>query len=103
MSNIDRLREITDVKIGCADNDMHSYSDNLNCCGVDLMPEAFSNWLKYNTMYIEITGDRDVWYPKCNVSSYVNGSMRIKGFRFKDYVDKHYSDQYGNPRQRRLF
>lgn len=102
--NIETIKRSTNVKIGCGDNDIHILSDCLNCCGVDMMPKAFSNWLKYNSMYLKMTGDRSVWSPKKNCHGCLNGDCVIKGLnQMKQYVDRAYNKQYGNPNQLTLF
>ena len=98
--NIEYIKSITNVKIGCGDNDLHVLSDSLNCCGIDTMPKAFKNWLKYNSMYIKMTGDRTQWSPSANCNSCFNGDCVIKGFTtMRQYVDKAYAAQYGDPNQ----
>jgi DNA repair photolyase len=98
--NIEYIKSLTNVKIGCGDNDFHFLSDSLNCCGIDTMPPSFSNWLKYNTMYIKMTGDRTQWSPSSNCNECWNGSCVIKGFTtMKQYTDKAYIKQYGHPDQ----
>ena len=101
--NVDLLKSITDVKIGCGDNDLHIFSDSLNCCGIDTMPKAFNNWLKYNSMYIKMTGDRTQWYPKKNCNVCLNSVTQIKRYGIKEYVDKYYINFYGHPDQQTLF
>lgn len=96
IQNIKRIKAATKVKIGCGDNDFHDLSDSLNCCGVDLMPPAFSNWLKYNSMYIRMTGDKTQFYPKKNCSGSFMSKMVVKGFNYKDYTDAYYLQRYGN-------
>lgn len=85
--NIEILKSISHCPIGCGDNDLHEFSDSNNCCGVDTINENFNNWIKYNTMYINKTGDKSQWYPKCNCSSCFNSECRTNGWTFKDYVD----------------
>ena len=102
--NIKSIKSVTDVPIGCGDNEFHILSDSLNCCGVDLMPESFSNWMKYNSMYIKMTGDRDVWYPQNNCNGCFNSSCIINGYTtVKQYTDKAYVKQYGSDLQIALF
>ena len=86
-NNIKELQYISKCPIGVGDNDLHYLSQSLNCCGVDTMPNAFQNYLKYNSMYIGITNDNTQWFPKCNCSSCFNSDCRKQGFTFKDYVD----------------
>jgi DNA repair photolyase len=94
-----------DVKFGCGDNDLHQYSDSLNCCGVDLMPPAFSNWLKYNSMYIKMTGDRSQWIPKCSINGlFLDKDLKyIKKWGYKEFVDNYYNTIYEDDRQLSLF
>lgn len=102
--NIERIKAATKVKIGCGDNDLHILSDSLNCCGIDTMTEAFANWLKYNSMYIKMTGDRSQWSPQKNCNSCFNGACVKKGFStMKQYVDRYYIEHYGNDEQLTLF
>ncbi len=85
--NIERLKEISKCPIGCGDNDLHEFSDSMNCCGIDTIGENFNNWIKYNSMYINKTGNKNNWCPKCNCSSCINNEGRVKGWYFNDYVD----------------
>lgn len=89
--NILKLKEISKCPIGCGDNDLHELSDSNNCCGVDTINENFNEWIKYNSMYINKTGDKNQWYPKCNCSGCFNSECQIKGYSFKDYVDDYMS------------
>lgn len=85
--NIELLKSISNCPIGCGDNDLHELSDSNNCCGIDTINENFSNWIKYNAMYIKQTNNTEVWFPKCNCSSCINNEGRINGYCFKDYVN----------------
>ena len=88
--NIEELKLIAKIPIGCADNEIHEYSDVLNCCGLDIAPPSFGNWLKYNTQYIQMTNDRSQWTPQCKIaSSNVSHQTwtKCKGCSFKEYVD----------------
>lgn len=87
--NIKLLKSISKCPIGCGDNDLHEMSDTNNCCGVDTIGDSFNGWIKYNSMYINKTNDRTVWYPKSNCSSCFNSECRIAGYCFKDYVDEY--------------
>lgn len=104
LANIARIKEAAQgVKVGCGDNDLHILSDSKNCCGIDTMPKAFKNWLKYNSMYIKMTGDRSQWSPSANCNECWNGDCVIKGFTtMKQYVDKAYNKQYGHEDQMTL-
>lgn len=104
IKNIERIKQATKVKIGCGDNDLHIMSDSLNCCGIDTMPEAFKNWFKYNSMYIKMTGDRNVWYPKNNCNQCFYSHCVKKGFKtMKQYTDRYYLEHYGDDNQLSLF
>lgn len=104
IANIQRIKDITNVKIGCGDNDLHTMSDSLNCCGIDTMTESFKNWFKYNSMYIKMTGDRSQWSPKSNCNNCFNGACVKKGFStMKQYTDRYYNEQYGDDAQLLLF
>ena len=86
--NVEALKLISSCPIGCGDNDLHELSDSYNCCGIDTIGGGqFDNWLKYNSMYINMTNDKSQWTPQCNCSSCFNSDCRKKGFGFKDYVD----------------
>lgn len=101
--NIEIIKSSTKKPIGCGDNDLHQMSDSLNCCGIDLMPKAFSNWLKYNTMYIKKTGDRSQWSPKNNCNQCFNSHSIKEGFfTMKQYVDDYYVKEYGCEMQMKL-
>ena len=95
--NIELIKSETNVKIGCGDNDLHLLSDSLNCCGVDLMPEAFKNWWKCNSMYIMMTGDWDTWCPRNSVTHSLFSTSRIPGETspipyVKRYCDRMYNE-----------
>lgn len=93
--NIELIKSITNVKVGCGDNELHTLSDSLNCCGVDTMPPAFENWLKYNSMYIQMTGDRDVWYPTNSCNNSIFSKQRIPGITsVVPYVERHIKKMY---------
>lgn len=102
--NIQKIKNATNVKIGCGDNAFHIMSDSFNCCGVDTMPTAFNNWMKYNTMYIKMTGDRNVWFPKRTCNGVFNSKLLTKGLHFvNEYVEEIYPRIYGDDRQQILF
>lgn len=104
LKNIELIKKHTKVKIGCGDNNLHTMSDSLNCCGIDLMPPAFSNWLKYNSMYIKMTGDRTQWRPQNSCTQCLNGDCVIKGMtKVEDYVERYYTKTYGDESQLELF
>lgn len=85
--NIEKLKQVSKCPIGCGDNDLHELSDSNNCCGIDTINDNFTNWLKYNAMYINMTNDTSQWFPKCNCSSCFNSDCRKQGYNYKDYVD----------------
>ena len=60
--NIEELKAISKCPIGCGDNDLHELSDSHNCCGIDTINENFNNWIKYNAMYINQTGNKEQWF-----------------------------------------
>lgn len=104
LKNIEQIKKATSVKIGCGDNDLHHMSDSLNCCGVDTMPEPFKNWMKYNAMYIKMTGDRTQWFPKQNCNQCLNGACVVPGLsRVDQYVERYYISAYGDDMQLNLF
>jgi hypothetical protein len=67
------------------------------------MPPAFKHWLKYNSMYIRSTGDRNVWYPKLDPNTSVADYRRIKKWTVKDYVERYIIETFGDPNQGQLF
>jgi hypothetical protein len=104
LHNIEFLKErFPGLKFGCGDNDLHQYSDSLNCCGIDTMPEAFSGWLKYNSMYIKMTGDRSQYVPSCKINGCFLSDQLKKGWGYKEYVDNYYNKIYGDDKQLDLF
>jgi len=96
--NINKIKSSTNIKIGCGDNEFHENSDCLNCCGIDLMPNSFKNWMKYNSQYIQMTGDKDVFIPRQPVTKDTIPSNTFKRFSkntsYKFYVDKYLEDVY---------
>ena len=62
-----------------------------------------SNWLKYNSMYIKMTGDKTQWYPTCKVHGCFMSKAQIKKFDYKNYVDDYYNNIYEDDRQLKLF
>lgn len=75
--NIEHLTTIANsygVKVGAADNDIHYMSQSRCCCGIDLVGEAFNNYLKFNTTYLS-TGESDlstIFIPKSNMRRHMN-------------------------------
>lgn len=73
LKNIQKIKAIAKCPVGCADNDLHRYSDSKCCCGVDCVGEAFDNYLKYNTCYFEVCAHNNIpvnkeelWVPQNN-------------------------------------
>lgn len=88
LDNIEQLLLHSPVPVGVGDNDLQWLSDTDNCCGLDLLGSAFDGWMRYNRMYIENTGDTEVWSPKSSVRDILNSKQRVDGLRtVKDYVD----------------
>lgn len=87
--NIDKIKAIAKVPVGCGDNDLHEFSDSCCCCGIDTINENFNNWLKYNSMNIKMTGEKNWWAPEGNVHGSFNGDCVRKGYNYKDYVDEY--------------
>lgn len=92
LQNINKLKEISKVPIGCADNDIHKYSDSRCCCGIDTINKNFDNWLKYNITYFE-TGNYDkesIWTPKNNCKKCMHGDYQVKDmYLLSEYVEKY--------------
>ena len=104
LDNVEYLRsKFKGVKFGCGDNDLHQFSDSLNCCGVDTMPPAFKNWLKYNSMYIKMTKDRSQWTPSQSCNGCFNSGSIVRGNTYSDYVEDYYMSLYGDDNQLSLF
>lgn len=95
LQNINKIKDITKTPVGCADNDLHRYSDSRCCCGVDTINNNFDNWLKYNTTYFE-TGDYnkdEIWTPKCSCKKCMHGDYQVKDmYLLTEYVDKYYAE-----------
>jgi DNA repair photolyase len=88
VANIERIKSISTVPVGVGDDGLHHMSDTLNCCGLDIMPEAFYNWHKYNTMYIGKTGDVGVYCSEKDCNRCFNPNRQKAGcVTMKDYVD----------------
>lgn len=102
IKNIETIKKTTKIKIGVGDNDLRLLSDTCNCCGVDCMPNSFSNWLKYNSMTIKMTGNRNTYIPYF-LNEDINAELLIPGFSNKDYVEKDYLKKYGCDNQLKLF
>ena len=97
LKNIEKIREVAYSPIGCADNDLHRYSDSRCCCGIDFVNENFQNYLKYNTCYF-YTGEEQgeevdkssIWIPQNSCRKCMNGDYRVEGLYFiNEYVDKY--------------
>lgn len=91
IKNIEYLKQFCKCPIGCGDNEIHELGDTLNCCGIDTINENFSNWLKYNSMYINKTNDKTQWFPKNRCSGCFNSECVKDGFLFNNYVDDYMS------------
>lgn len=89
LKNVQAIKEVCKCPVGCGDNDLHEESDSNCCCGVDTINQNFDNWLKYNSMNINMSGRTDYWYPKCNCHGSFNSGCIIKGADFKGYVDNY--------------
>lgn len=76
------------VKVGVGDNDLHYMSQSRCCCGIDLGPDTFKNYLKYNVTYMS-TGDieNDVFIPKMNPRKNINDQKYGLVIDCKQYVD----------------
>lgn len=91
VKNIEYLKRYSKKPIGCGDNDIHFMSDSRCCCGVDMMPESFSNYLKYNLTYF-CTGECEkdkIWIPKSDVKNIFNSdTQRSYGCKkFNEFTD----------------
>lgn len=92
--NIELLKSISRIPIGVGDDDLHHLSDTDNCCGLDLMPKAFENWHKYNTMYLNKKAhDVNVWYPKNDCNRCFNPLRQKSGcITMSDYMLRYKRD-----------
>lgn len=93
VENINYLKQFTTTPIGCGDNDIHYMSDSRCCCGVDMMPGAFKNYLKYNLTYF-CTGDcnkEELWCPQSSIKSIFNSdTQRSYGCeKFSEFTDEY--------------
>lgn len=82
------------VKVGVADNDLHYMSQSRCCCGVDLVGEAFSNYLKFNSCYLS-TGESNldnIFIPKSNVRRHMNIGAGKPTVYVEDVVKKYIKD-----------
>lgn len=96
MENIEKLKQYAHCPVGVGDNDLHFMSDSSCCCGIDTIGGAFSNYMKYNCTYFETNPNVDketLYIPQGNVGGSINGDQRIKGWKYKDYVDDYYQKQ----------
>lgn len=97
LKNIGKIREVVKTPLGCADNDLHRYSDNRCCCGVDLINENFSNYLKYNTCYFNTGAQQGIyvdkskiWIPQGSCRGCLNSDCVVEGmYKINEYVDKY--------------
>jgi DNA repair photolyase len=97
--NIMKLKEqFKNIIFGFGDNELHMYSDTLNCCGIDTINQNFKNWLSYNSMVIN-KGDTTGFIPenKILVFPYIEKT----GNCYKEYVDSYVKKyKYYKPDQR---
>lgn len=95
LGNINLLKQITKIPIGCADNDLHKHSMSRCCCGIDTVNKNFDNWLKYNTTYFD-TGEYDkneIWTPQNNCKKCMHGDYQVKDmYKLNQYVDKYINE-----------
>ena len=97
LKNIEEIRKVAYSPIGCADNDLHRYSDSRSCCGVDFINKNFNNYLKYNTCYF-YTGEEQgeevdkskIWIPTNSCKKCMNGDYVVKDlYHIDEYVEKY--------------
>ena len=94
INNVNRLISIANsygVKVGAADNDLHYMSQSRCCCGIDLINENFSNYLKFNTTYLS-TGKSNInelWIPKSNCRRHMNIGKGKPTVYIKDVVTQY--------------
>lgn len=98
VQNIERVKKIAHkygVKVGVGDNDLHHLSDTRNCCGIDTIGGAFSNYLKYNLTYF-VTGEQEdidlMFTPNSSIDGcFYSGDTNIgKSYKqvVNDYIRK---------------
>jgi len=93
-SNIELIKKYTNIPIGCGDNDLHELSDTKNCCGIDVINENFNNWLKYNSMALNMGINQPTnLESKMNVFPYIKKDFL---HTYDDYV-KYYTDNIYKP------
>ncbi len=97
IKNINELKSLSEVPIGCGDNDLHYMSDSRCCCGIDTIGGEFDNYMKYNSTYF-YTGDCDknnLWAPSQSVKNvFMSHTAKSYGCeKYKDFVDT-YCERY---------
>lgn len=97
LENIAKIREQSLVPVGCADNDLHRYSDTHCCCGIDIINSNFNNYLKYNTCYFDTCDEKgikvvreNIWKPQNSCRSCLNSECRVDGlYKIDEYVENY--------------
>ena len=105
LKNVNKIKEIAQCPVGCADNDLHAYSDSKCCCGVDCINDNFNNYLKYNTCYFDVSkhnkeevNKEDLWIPKNSCKKCMHGDYAVKDlYHINEYVDKYIEETVGTP------
>lgn len=91
MRDIKMIQDASEVPVGVGDDGLETLSETLNCCGLDTMPPAFGNWMRYNCMYLMKTGDYKAWTPDgtCNKILELPYKRSYRGY-VDEYMDRHY-------------
>lgn len=96
IKNIETLQKICNEKgilVGVGDNDLHYLSQSKCCCGIDLIGEAFENYLKYNLTYMSKCGvDKNTFIPKCNPRKHINDQKYGLKLDCKQYAEDYIKD-----------
>lgn len=105
LKNVNKIKAIAKCPVGCADNDLHEYSDSKCCCGIDCINSNFDNYLKYNTCYFDVckrqgieVDKNSLYIPKNSCKKCMNGDYIVKDlYRINEYVDKYISETSDTP------
>lgn len=98
LNDIKEIKKVYNGKLGVGDNEILTETTGLNCCGLDYMPDAFNNWIKYNYLTIAKTNSKEHWYPKSRINTGIVSTGKFlkhdKNDTIKVYVDEYCRDIY---------
>jgi len=85
LKSSERIKKHSASPVGFADNDLLTYSDTNNCCGIDTINSNFNNWLKANAM-TACKNNKEI--DPSHVT--INGNMKqLRFMRGKNQDDSH--------------